>query len=197
MKHLIILLTITPLFIFAQNILTEFKSCGIGIIAMTSNQSLKDTLKLYSDSTCKDLIYNNIPSFDDTILSPFYFKPDYGLVHFILQEKYSNCYKILYRDTLTAFCKKDKSVKFITWEALLLNSTGFSFIDNKGNTVRKEPNEKSIALNWNNKTFTKDNFKIVKVKGDWIFVKNKMTNQSGWVIWRKQNKLLIEIYLLD
>ena len=190
-------MTITPLFIFSQNTLTEFKSCGIGIIAMTNNQSLNDTLKLYSDSTCKVLIYNDIPSFNDTILSPYYFKPDYGLVQFILQEKYPDCYKILYWDTLTAFCKKNKSVKFITWEELLLNSTGFSLLDNKENSVRKEPNEKSVALNWNTKTFTEDNFKIVKVKGDWIFVINKMTNQCGWVIWRKQNKLLIEIYLLD
>ncbi len=86
---------------------------------------------------------------------------------------------------------KTENIKFLSWNNFLLNTTGVSNLDWKKNPLKNKPNHESVILEANGE----DDFVVVKVNNEWVQISNEK-GKTGWIKWRKGNKLLIDIFLL-
>ena len=100
-------------------------------------------------------------------------------------------YQIKLEDERTGYIpKKSEYVVFQTWEEYVLDRlVGF---DPKTNPLRKEPSEDSDTL-----YYEKDEFYISRqIKGEWIQVEWGSYGKwnYGWVKWKNDGRLIIELY---
>ena len=200
MKHCItILLTLIALNSFGQN--QTPKELGIGFAIASNPYEFEDL------STPEKLFRNKelTQKWNSDKVFPFFFKPDYGLYHFICLEKTNGYYKILVNDTEIGYLPNDSNYYFKTWDAILLQSTVERL--NKENPIRKEwNNESEIILNdckFDRLTVQE----VIQKDGEfWLQIyfspecedypdKNSKV-KYGWIKWRTNDKLLVDILLL-
>ena len=138
---------------------------------------------------------------------PFFYKPDYGLYHFICIEKNKKYYKILINDTEIGYIPNNQNYFFKSWETLLMTAS-VARIDKKSNPIRKSPNDTEKIIISNNCKF--ETLKVVDVieqKGEfWIqisfatncnpYPENGTKQKTGWIKWRNMKKLLVTFQLL-
>jgi len=136
---------------------------------------------------------------------PFFYKPDYGLYHFICLKKTKDFYKILINDSESAFIPNDSNFYFQTWDAILLNSSVERIL--KTDPIRKNHSSESGSIQYDcefDRFFVTD---IIEIRGEyWLAVEfapkceeypTKETKMNyGWIRWRTDKKLLIRIMLL-
>ena len=195
-----LILSLSISVIYGQN--RQPKELGIGF-AVAENPYLHDNM-----SHPKDIFTNS--GLTDKIgtdkIFPFFYKPDYGLYHFICLEKNAKYYKILINDSEIGFIPNNKNYIFKTWETILMTSS-VERID-KQNLIRTNPieSEKEIVTN-NCKYESLKVIDIIERKGEfWIEVsfatncepypKENDKRKNGWIKWRDLNKLLVRIQLL-
>jgi hypothetical protein len=201
MKIWIILILSLPIpLIYGQN--RQPKELGIGF-AIAENPYLYEDMSHPKDIFSNSELTNRIQT--DKIF-PFFYKPDYGLYHFICLEKNSKYYKILINDTEIGFIPNNENYIFKEWETILL-SASVERID-KQNLIRKNLTESDKETVTNNcKYETLKVTDIIERKGEfWIAVsfasncepypKENAEQKTGWIKWRDLNKLLIRIQLL-
>ncbi|MFY9241869.1 MAG: hypothetical protein WAO74_02455 [Polaribacter sp.] len=137
---------------------------------------------------------------------PFFYKPDYGLYHFICLEKYGKYYKILINDSEIGFVPNDRNYIFKTWDAILM-SASVQRID-KLNLFKNKPNESDT--NYVINTCKNDVLKVIDIiesQGEfWLevsfaikcetYIEADTELKTGWIKWRDFNKLLVRILLL-
>ena len=138
-------------------------------------------------------------------IAPFFFKPDYGLCHFICLEKTTTYYKILANGNEVAYLANDTTYYFKTWETVLLQSTIQR--QSKDNPIQKECVVNGEIIT-NDCEFDQMTVNDVTQKNNehWLYVsfssdcenqsQENSTFQYGWIKWRIGNKLLINILLL-
>lgn len=136
---------------------------------------------------------------------PFFYKPDYGLYHFICLEKTAFYYKILINDNEIAFIPNNKDFIFKTWEEILIGA-GVERKDKKQFIYEKHDiSSKVIENSCEFESMRVE--KITKIKGEyWVFVQfasdcepyleESKKIKQGWVKWRTKDKLLVELFLL-
>jgi hypothetical protein len=201
MKIWIILILSLPIpLIYGQN--RQPKELGIGF-AIAENPYLYEDMSHPKDIFSNSELTNRIQT--DKIF-PFFYKPDYGLYHFICLEKNSKYYKILINDTEIGFIPNNENYIFKEWETILL-SASVERID-KQNLIRKNLTESDKETVTNNcKYETLKVTDVIERKGEfWIAVsfasncepypKENAEQKTGWIKWRDLNKLLIRIQLL-
>ncbi len=136
---------------------------------------------------------------------PFFFKPDYGLYHFICVEKTKSYYKVLVNDSSFAFLPNDSNYQFMTWDSLLVGAIVERITQNNPIKANADHASSSISYTCNHERLEVK--RVLKKEGDyWIevaFSKNcEDVNSSnnklsfGWIKWREGNKLLVKIMLL-
>lgn len=94
--------------------------------------------------------------------------------------------------------KSDKNFKFQTIEEYIEDyaSLGVDF-DRENNMFYKFPNEESeIIKNELQKKYKIWTGEFIEMKGDWLKLKLNVSNEIGWIRWRKGNKILIGIYYI-
>lgn len=160
--------------------------------------------------------FDSIPGniYEDSLLTqqwtnaevyPFFFKPDYGLYHFICLEKTDSYYKVLVNDNESAFIPNDSNFCFKTWDLILLGSRVQRL--NKQLPIRTQPSETSgiVENACESDLFGVDD--VLQKNGEyWLSVYFSVDCQDypdknskvmhGWIRWRDGNKLLVNIMLL-
>ncbi len=175
---------------------------GIGF-AIANNPYLYEDMShpknIYSDSKLTNRVQT------DKIF-PFFYKPDYGLYHFICLEKNDKYYKVLINDTEAAFIPNNQNYIFKSWETILM-SASVERID-KQNLIRNNPTESDKEIITNDcKYETLKVTDVIERNGEfWISVsfaidcepypKENTKRKTGWIKWRSSEKLLVRIQLL-
>ncbi len=200
MKYLVTLLLTLVIYAASGQNRTP-KEIGIGFVISSNpyqfeNASHSDDLYTNPGLT-KKRIHENV--------FPFFYKPDYGLYHFICLKKTTAYYEVLVNDTEIAYIPNNMNFYFKTWDAVLLQAAVERLT--KNNLIRKELGDKSEVVQ-NNCDFDRLTVEdIVEKNGEhWLFVSfspkceyypNKNTQlKYGWVKWKNQGKLLVNILLL-
>jgi len=139
-------------------------------------------------------------------IAPFFHKPDYGLYHFICLEKTVEYYKILINKTEIGFIPNDSNYYFKTWDGLLLNSTVVR--NNRNNQIKLEWTENSQTILNECSSERLDVRDVIEKNGEYwisisfsptceVYLTENTEMKNGWIKWRTNEKLLIEILLLN
>lgn len=146
---------------------------GIGIAVWSYDCS--KNIVIYSDSLLNNPVYNfylckNIRNYP----CPLFCKIDYGIYHFIVTDFTEKWCKIIYNGNQYGYIAMDSTFEFVYWDKFLLDySTG----------IREKGHD--------------DIFKVNLIKCDTIIAINLEKNTKKNILWRKNNKLLIDFFLLD
>ena len=197
---IILILSLSISVIYGQN--KQPKKLGIGF-AVAENPYLYENM-----SHPKDIFSNSelISKIETTKIFPFFYKPDYGLYHFICLEKNSKYFKILINDSEIGFIPNNGKYIFKTWETILM-SASVERID-KQNLIRNSPkgtDENTITNNCKYETLKV--IDVIERNGEfWLeitfatncepYPKENAEQKTGWIKWKNSEKLLIRIQLL-
>jgi len=184
---------------FGQN--KQPKELGIGFTIATNPYQFEDLS--IPDNIFKDKELTQ--KWDADKVFPFFFKPDYGLYHFICLENTTDYYKILVNDSEIAYLPNDTNYYFKTWDAMILQSKVERLT--KDNPIRQECDDKSGIIENNCKYDRLTVQDVIQKNGEyWLEIHfspecedypNKNSKvKYGWIKWRMNNKLLVEILLL-
>ena len=183
---------------------------GLGIVAIDDTYDESKTVTVYKDKNLKTKIedfklYGELKS-----VWPYYFKPDYGLCYFVCLEKTKDYFKVLINDKEEGFLKNDRDKYFKTWESILINA-GVERLDLKTNPLKLTPtdNAEPINLGYEMKVDRLEVDDVIEINGEhWIKVYYSKSGKvpcdkgtpdcgRGWIKWKKGDKLLVNILLLD
>jgi hypothetical protein len=187
---------------------------GIGLVIAPAVFDVYDDSLLVKKYTRMDMHSGKDPK---TICSKFY-KPDYGIMHFVCIGTTTQSFKVLITDVNIKYLPKNKNYQFKTWENYILESFG---VRREYRTVattqvlRTEPSDNAGALSVPQGL---ELFCPMEIKGNWLKVKydcfyNTTDNRhegepchsyiesceeplTGWLKWRDKNNLLIDIFLM-
>jgi hypothetical protein len=195
----------------------QVSSLGIGLIIVPSK------FEIYNDSLLKDkiAIWDMYEDESKINVCSKFFKPDYGIMHFVCIGESAQAYRILVNFSDIKYLPKTKNYYFKTWEEYISQSFGISRLTNNAEEISKNHGLR-ILPNDNADTLLipegQELFCPIEIKGDWIKViydcfyndennsyqgepchnyidkcKNPFT---GWLRWRQENQLLIDIFLM-
>ncbi len=197
---IILIFSLSISVVYGQN--KQPKKLGIGF-AIAENPYLYENMShpnnIFTNSELTDKIQT------DEIF-PFFYKPDYGLYHFICLEKNKRYFKILINDSEIGFIPNNGNYIFKTWETILM-SASVERID-KQNLIRKNLNGTDENIITNNCEYeTLKVLDVIEKNGEyWLeisFAKNcepypneNTEQKTGWIKWRNYENLLVRIQLL-
>ena len=199
MKHLFaIIFLATPILIYAQNQPAEL---GIGFVIHNNSYA-------YSIETMPTKIYRDsafTTTWDQKDLNPFFYKPDYGLFHFICVDITNSSYRILANDSSFGYIPIDTNFYFKSWEALLMKASVSRL--SKENPIYSNPSRTSdtISIECEEDYFQVED--IIQINGEYwlnfyyspecdVFPQQDAGVKYGWLRWRSTESLLIFISLL-
>jgi hypothetical protein len=157
-------------------------------------------------SHCNNIFSDkNLKTKSAILVEPFFYKPDYGLYHFICLSRTEKYYEILINNTVRGYLPNADNFIFTSWESLLINASVERITPN--NDIYREPSTKSQALDYKCQP---DRLKVEEVieKNNeyWILVSflpscenpaiSELSPNSGWIRWRTKTELLVNILLL-
>ena len=189
----------------------EVNNLGIGIV------ECPETFIVYKDSLLKDTIAKI--NLYETDLNKYnicgkFSKPDYGILHLVCLHQDSKFYKVMINTKDFAFIAKTNGLIFKTWSEYLLSVYGLGRNHTAIGDFKKQSVLRDISNQLDTLTIPKgiESFCPIEIKGDWIKIqydcdntegisclKKKQNCESpliGWIRWRKDNRFLIDIYLL-
>ena len=196
----------------------EVSSLGIGMVIAPLKFALYDDSLLRGEPQLVDM-YEKYDSLNNTCSCVF--DPEYGLMHFACTGKTAKAYRVLINYDQVKYLPREKDYQFKSWEQYIENAFGIRRKTATDSTrtpiglVRKEPTDlaDTVAIPAGHEMFC-----AMQVKGDWVKVQyncfynkendpyegqpchnfiNKCTSPlTGWLRWRKDNKQLIDIFLM-
>jgi hypothetical protein len=195
----------------------QVSSLGIGLIIAPSK------FEIYNDS----LLSEKTASWDmyeDEGRMNFctkFFKPDYGIMHFVCIERNDKSYKVLVNFSDIKYLPNTTNYDYKSWDQYISQSFGIRRLTNSPEDISKnfplrinpDKSADTLAIPEGYELFCP-----IEVKGDWIKVRydcfyndennsfegepchnyiDKCKNPlTGWLQWRQENKLLIDIFLM-
>lgn len=192
---------------------------GLVKILFPNRDYYENHLQLFKDSTMRKPFDWNIK---DTIIKPIFFFQDAEILCFSCITKGSNYYEVIISDSgESMYLPINNLTKFITWDKFLIGSFGVrrkneTLKDQSKQRLYKAPSEKSLVIEIPNED--QELLCVQDVKNEWIKVKYDCTyntdeylhheglpckryidscetSPSGWLKWRNNDSLLIELYL--
>ena len=171
--------------IFEGEFYNPTRGLGIGVLSVKMEK-----IDYYNDAG-GEKFSENIYTPKEVI--PIFFKPDYGIFLLICLEEQQLYYKVLSANNEVFYLDKSSAI-FLSWEKFLKRTTGISNLDWNTNPLHRKPTEISQNIKIKDENSI---FEVEKVEKDWIKIKNEDNPaEKGWIKWRKDDKLLIELYLL-
>jgi hypothetical protein len=187
---------------------------GLGVVAVQDTYNESKIVAIYKDKSLSARIedfklYSIYGNSNPSIVSPFYYKPDYGVCYFICLEKNRGFYKILINDKEIGFLANNSDNQFQAWESLLVNKT-VARVDVNANPLKEKPTENGIIIDLGSNQIVDrlEVIEVVEIKDEhWIKVYYSKSGQTdckkgtsdcgeGWIKWRSGEKLLIDLLLL-
>lgn len=132
---------------------------------------------------------------------PFAFHPDYFVLALKCVSEDESRYEVIVNEEtgLKKFVRKDDpTLKFETWEEHIPKAFAVGF-NQEENPLRETPEGKVKAIDLPKEA----TFHPVEIKGEWLKVswsnskKAEKNNKFGWVRWRENNKILVELFYLS
>ena len=195
----------------------QVSSLGIGLVIAPSK------FEMYDDSLLNDksASWNMYEDEGKINLCSKFFKPDYGIMHFVCIAKSKKAYTVLVNFSDIKYLPKTKNYDFKTWSEYISQSFGIRRFRNingdisKNYPLRIKPHDDADTL-----VIPKGHelFCPMEIKGDWVKVRydcfyNDKNNPyegepcqshidkckkplTGWLRWRQENQLLIDIFLM-
>ena len=181
----------------------------IGLIVLSDNYDKGDFVKIYNEDG--SLWHKFTHYYDDSDgefeyandnFRPFAFHPDYFVLALKCVGKKADRYEVIVNEetNLKKYVKvNDKVLKFETWENHILKLFAVGF-DEKENPMLEVPQGQVKNLVKSERTFHP-----VEVKGEWLKVKWDVTGEtdkketqqnSGWLRWKKDGKLIVELFYI-
>lgn len=157
----------------------EVENLGVGILKAKNNNFLT-----YDDSLLNNK--NEEDTYNPKKVKPIFFKPDYNIFYLTCLKENETYYTMNNGNKI--YLNAD-DFEFYTWESFFKNTTGIGNIDWTLNPALNEPNGTKLDLDIDSDYIAKE------IQGDWLKIDNEEKG-IGWIKWRKDNKLLIEVYLL-
>ena len=154
-------------------------SLGKALLEVTKeNFMIEDNIKIN---------VNKVPS----SMSPIFYKPDYGVVYFVAVAFEGDYYVIEGRNAEKFKIKDNSSVKILEWKEFMMKRvTGIGKSENTSKYMYIKPSKESVK----SLIISFDELEIKDVEGNWMKIKNP--KGEGWIEWRNENELLIEVSLL-
>jgi hypothetical protein len=167
---------------------------------LQENYSESDTVKFFNSDnslwykfSCYENPIDGKFAYPNKDFMPLNFNPyDFVLVLQVVKKSNDGYEVIVNEETgIVKFTKEVAFMKYLTWEQYVTSVFAVSF-DQKINPIFVEPNEKSKVLPIEQDVVHNP----VKISGDWLEVrwKSNGTDKSGWIKWRVENQLAIEIH---
>jgi hypothetical protein len=223
--HFLFLLLIVTVPIFGQNHdVEEFKvkyenltiRLGMGLLKLDYSKEQK--VEIFNDSKF-DSKYADWDSEQPNMeIYPKFYELDYGICDFVCLEVSNNYYKILIGFNQVKYVKPSGSWKLTTWKDLIENSFGVTKKRDSrvANKLRISKSDDSDEISLELKTH--ENFCVKTLEGNWLNVKydciyatdeymefegqpcfkyidNCDNDNVGWIKWRHNNELLVQINL--
>jgi hypothetical protein len=207
MKALKLILILFTVATYGQE--SKPQKLGIGILAIDSTYNLSKTVSIYKDKNFQIKLVDFKLYGENNRISPYYFKPDYGICYFVCIKKTPKYFKILINNKQEGFLKIDENNYFKTWESLLINAT-VERIDIKANPIKLKPNGKSETIKIDSE-IVNDRLEVIdaiEINGEyWININysasgklpcssDSLDSRNGWIKWKAGGKLLVKILLL-
>jgi len=193
----------------------QVSSLGIGLIIAPSK------LEIFNDSLLNHKIANWDMYEDESKINlcSKFFQPDYGIMHFVCIAKSEKAYKVLVNFSEIKYLPKTKNYEFETWDEYISQSFGIRRLTNDNGDIsekyalriKPEDNSDKLIIPKGHELFCP-----MEIKGDWIKVRydcfyndennshegepcysyiDKCKNPlTGWLRWRQENQLLIDIF---
>ncbi len=178
----------------------------IGLIVLNKNYSKGEFIHIYNEDG--SLWHRFTYYYDDSDgkfeyakddFRPFAFHPDYFLLALKCVRKERGRYEVIVNEgmRLKKYVKADDSVlRFETWKDHILKAFAVKFLQNE-NPLLNVPlgRVKKISL-------PNTSFHPFQVKGEWLKVRWNITSRakdkgkydSGWIRWKKGERLLVELF---
>ena len=183
----------------------------IGVIVLSTHYGKNSFVRIYNAD--RSLWYEFTYYYDDSDgkfeyaddkFKPFAFHPDYFLLVLKCVRRSQNRFEVVVNEEtgMKKYVNVDDPVlKFETWERHILRHPSIDF-NRKENPVLETPAGKVKASDFPKEVL----FEAVEIKGEWLKIrwtraeeqarKNKQ-NDFGWIRWKKDDALLIDIFYLD
>ncbi|QHL87901.1 hypothetical protein GU926_10850 [Nibribacter ruber] len=195
----------------------ESSSLGIGLVLAP------DTFELFNDSLLTDRYLEWDVYSSDAPPKPTcskYYMPEYAIMHFVCLQQTKAFYKVLVNNNQIKYFPKKKEYEFKTWENYILNGVGIRRATNENGSpanerpLQKNPSETSESIKIPE---GHEHFCPLEVNGDWVkvtyncfynlerdpyegepcqFIDKCANPTTGWLKWREENKILIDIFLM-
>ena len=189
----------------------------------SDSKNTTSTIEIYNDSLLQDkyLSWNYYEEKPAKPVCSKYFKPDYGILHFVYIKETAKAYQILNCFDEMKYLPKEKGNVAISWQDYILNSYGVRRLTTELNkdityqAIKKSPSDKGETI-----SFPKGLEMLcpIEIKGDWVkvqydcfynqeqnkyegepchsFINKCKPAQYGWIKWRERNHILIDIFLM-
>ena len=194
----------------------EVASLGIGLVIVPTK------FEVFNDSLLTERWMTGDLSAGDTGLArlcPKFNKPDYGIMHFVCVGKTPQSYRILINCKEVKYLPKTTTYAFETWETYIMESYGVARSTSESEArfpsepLRTAADEMADTLAI---PAGQEQFCPIQLQGDWLQVKYDCfyheddnphegmpcrqyisqckTPLTGWLRWRKDEHLLIDIF---
>lgn len=187
---------------------------GIGVVKVPANFTLFNDSSLVDEYASHDMYAES----EKINLCSKFFKPDYGIMHFACVKITSKSYKILVNYSDFKYVSKTQGYEFSTWNKYILESYGMRRkygSSASAQPLRTESNDKASLVVIPD---GQELFCPIELKGNWVnvtydcfyntentthegepchdYIKQCNSPITGWLRWKKDNDLLIDIFLL-
>lgn len=147
---------------------------------------------------------NRLSNADHELIAPYFYKTDYGLLHFICLEQTDRYFKVLLNDAKVGYLKRDGSFKFLTWSEVLAGASVRRNDLKNPIYVERSQNSSVIKVDCDReylrvKELREENgtyWMRIGYTGDCDPYANDENLKEGWIQWRKNDQLLVQIFLL-
>lgn len=185
---------------------TDIKN-SLGLIVLSENYGENDFIRIYNQDG--SLWYRFTYYYDGSDgkfeyyneeFVVFSFHPDYFILGLRCVGEDKNYYHVIVNEEtgLKKFVKKsDTNLKLESWEQYVLNSLAIEF-NNEQNPLREEPGGQLISVDIKETL----NFHAEEIKGEWLKVSwydnddREQEPKFGWVKWKKDQKIIINLIQL-
>ena len=179
----------------------SIQNYGIGLAIVAEPFLYEDLSTPTSLSRTSALEGNWIP--ED--YSPFFFKPDYGLYHFVCLEKTDTYYKVLVNDSEVGYFPSNSEFVFRTWESMLMNAAVERITADNPLLSECDNESERVEFNCETERFMVED--VLEKDGEhWLYVSfdpncseypdSNVRLEYGWIKWKKNGVLLVDLMLL-
>lgn len=172
-----------------------------GLVCLTEKTEQSETvIKIFNEdgSVWKKIDFAS-QLVNDNEFKPFAYHPDYYLLVLQCTGEKGNYWEVIVNEETKYkkyINKKSSLLHYETWNQHLLKVFSIGF-NSTSNPLQESPSNKSSKILLTKSIYGGFRFEPVLVKGEWLKIKWQKDDETwsyGWVKWKDENKLLLELF---